>query len=592
LPMWMVTKLKLQMKNKSDAPQSSLLLVTVLSVPWKNFLFVILLAIPWLNPFSRMPSPPMIPWLVSLACVGLALWATPVELRLNSVSRKVLAFFGLNALYLALHMLRLNSLPAALAGLVAWSSVLAMAYVSASLLIANQAAIRALAAMWLVVALISVVMALLQYLRMEYWFDPWISQSGIGVAFANLRQRNLFASLCGIGLLALLYVRQSDKNYGERLDNPITSKYQLNLAATSWNSVWPWLAVVALAIGNGLSASRTGALQWLLITAMVICWRKSLRSDVRTLGYGALAIYVLVELLMPWFADAVGNINAGIWGRMQEGVSNASRLWMYSNVLDLIAQKPLLGWGWQELSYAQYASHFDKRYAEFLDNAHNLPLHLAVELGTPYAILFCITVAIWVIRAKPWQEKNATRQLAWGVLMLLAVHSLLEYPLWYGPFLMTLGLCVGLLETRLVEHGLTQSQSELAQAVNIFLIGFFLIITVYVTYDYHRVSQIFLGQESRSSMFRNNTWSYAKKSWLFQRKARFAELVNTPVTAQTAPHVLELASDLVHYSPEPRVIQALIESAALLRKDDIVLFHIERYKEVYPKEYANWMTPK
>ena len=74
------------------------------------------------------------------------------------------------------------------------------------------------------------------------------------------------------------------------------------------------------------------------------------------------------------------------------------------------------------------------RFCEIMGNAHNLPLHLAAELGLPLALLVCATLLGLVLRARPWRETDATRQLGWSVLAVIAVHSLLEYPLWYGPF--------------------------------------------------------------------------------------------------------------------------------------------------------------
>ena len=35
--------------------------------------------------------------------------------------------------------------------------------------------------------------------------------------------------------------------------------------------------------------------------------------------------------------------------------------------------------------------------------------------------------------------------VAWSVLALILMHSLVEYPLWYGPFQMAFGLALGLL---------------------------------------------------------------------------------------------------------------------------------------------------
>jgi hypothetical protein len=40
------------------------------------------------------------------------------------------------------------------------------------------------------------------------------------------------------------------------------------------------------------------------------------------------------------------------------------------------------------------------------------------------------------------------------------------------------------------------------------------------------------------------------------------------------------------------VIEALIESAVMLHFDDVAMFHIARYKAVYPTDYAAWSTLK
>jgi hypothetical protein len=420
----------------------------------------------------------------------------------------------------------------------------------------------ALAKIWVIVALVSCFFAMMQYLSLEDWFAPWISPSSDGAAYANLRQRNQFATLCGIGYICILYLRQTAQS---------VNKEQLH---KNNGAIWcRWIALMILAIGNGLSGSRTGAVQWMLLVAVVVLLRNGLRVEVRRLAYGGLGMYALAVAVMPWFAQWVGNSNTGLLGRAQEvSVAGGGRMALYSNVIDLIAMKPWFGWGWRELAYAHYSTHFDVRFVELLDNAHNLPLHLAVELGVPFAVLFCGAVLWWIVRNAPWRETDPTRQLAWGILMLIGVHSMVEYPLWYGPFLMTLGLCLGLLQRPKKEPNRAVVQVFIAQTAIKFIAIVLLCITAYLAFDYHRVSQIYLSESDRSALYR--------------------ELVTTPVTQQTAPHVLELALKLIHFSPEPRVIEPLIESAVMLHFDDIAMFHLERYKAMYPKDYAAWTAQK
>ncbi len=559
----------------------------------RNTVFFIALALPWLNPFSLGPSAGMVPWLVSVACVGVAVLAAPS----GSLSLRLFGFFALNAVYFAAHSLWSGAGWEALAALLAWGCVGLMAWVGAGLAGVGSrdgtgagagadtrsgagmgsGVVRDLAFMWLVVALVSCVLALLQYLSVEQWFAPWISASTDGTAYANLRQRNQFATLCSIGLVALLYLRQTGPLRG--------------------GQAWPWAAAAVLAAGTALSSSRTGALQWLLIGAAMLCWRHSVHRAVRWLCVGALGLYGLAVLAMPWFARWVGNPATGLWGRAQEaGEAGGSRLALYSNVLDLIAQKPWLGWGWRELAYAHYSGVFDVRFVELLDNAHNLPLHLAVELGLPYAAVFCAAVLWWVLRSAPWAEVQPARQLAWAVLLLLGVHSMVEYPLWYGPFIITLGLCLGLLQPLKYASNRPVTQVNTAQTAIKFIAIGLLCLAAYLGYDYHRASQIYLDKAERSARYPSDalggTLGYAQQSWVYQRQAKFAELMVTAVTPQTAAHVLTLALDLVHYSPEPRVIEPLIEAAVMLHFDDVAAVHLARYKAMYPQEYAAWSALK
>ncbi|MDN8612081.1 Wzy polymerase domain-containing protein [Variovorax ginsengisoli] len=119
---------------------------------------------------------------------------------------------------------------------------------------------------------------------------------------------------------------------------------------------------------------------------------------------------------------------------------------LWRNVIDLIALHPWAGWGWGELKFAHYSTLYaGPRFVEILDNAHNLPLHLAVELGIPAALLVCGGLG-WLVRAaRPWREVDPARLMAWGLLAVIVLHSLLEYPLWFGPFQLIFGLCLGFL---------------------------------------------------------------------------------------------------------------------------------------------------
>ncbi|MBP9062061.1 MAG: O-antigen ligase C-terminal domain-containing protein, partial [Rhodoferax sp.] len=260
----------------------------------------------------------------------------------------------------------------------------------------------------------------------------------------------------------------------------------------------------------------------------------------------------------------------------------------------LIVQKPWLGWGWGNLDYAHFITLYPgARFCDILDNAHNLPLHLAVELGLPVAFLVCGT-GLWLVwRTQPWREADPTRQLAWSVLAVILLHSLLEYPLWYGPFQMAFGLSVWMLWR--VEASSSKNTDAFrpvapilfAQAA-IFLIAFI----AYAAWDYHRISQIYLAQNRRAAAYQDNTLEKIQGSWLFKNQVRFAELTTTSLTPANAAHVNSLAKDVLHFSPEGRVIEKLVESAVMLGRDDEALYYLARYRAAFPDSHARWAAKK
>ncbi len=294
---------------------------------------------------------------------------------------------------------------------------------------------------------------------------------------------------------------------------------------------------------------------------------------------------------------------SGLLARLQEsGQGCASRLTLWSNILHLIGEKPWLGWGWGELDHAHFTTLYPgSRFCDILDNAHNLPLHLAVELGVPAAGLLCGLGAWLVWRARPWAQNDPTKHLAWAVLALILLHSLLEYPLWYGPFQVATALCLWLLSS----PGASAQRGDMMReqwhhppatglrpsTTGVAVIGTALLTIAglaYAAWDYHRISQIYLPVKSRSPAYREDTLEKIQASWLFRNQVRFANLTTTELTPQNAAQVNAMAHELLHFSPEGRVVEKLIESAVMLGRDEEALAYSARYRAAFPAEYKLW----
>lgn len=437
---------------------------------------------------------------------------------------------------------------------------------------------RQVATAWIIAACVSTAMAVVQYFGWSEALSPWVSVTHAGEAYANLRQRNQFATLTMIGLAALPFWQ---KEVPEKLGQSLINQRQANVASLT-------LAAL-LGIGNFVSSSRTGGMQLLLLIVLFWQWerrRGAERSSTKVFLTAALA-YILAGLVMPLLAG-LNPAQSGLLGRMQEA-SNicVSRMVLWENVAELIAQKPWFGWGVGELKYAHFITLYSgPRFCDILGNAHNLPLHIAVELGIPLSLLFCGLTLWWLVRARPWQLGSKSQEMAWGVLIVIGLHSMLEYPLWYGPYQLATLLAIWLLwEGKIV---LIQMGHIVTVPLRLKVAICFILIFSCAYWDYWRVSQIYLPSQQRAHMYREDTLEKVSNSWFFQDQVKFAALSITSVDSENAKQIHSLALEMLHFSPEASVVQKLIESADLLGYDEEVRYFSKRFQVAFPEEFANW----
>ena len=499
---------------------------------------------PWLIPIQGGGLPPAAAIAKALLVLLLVLpWVNPFELGpMAGAEQYLLSLVGLTALLL-----------------VSWWSENSL-----------SETMQWLALSWLVAALLSTVFAVIQYAGLAHHLTPWVSLAPPGTVYANLRQRNHFASLISLGLVALIWLA----GHFARDDSKLA---------------WAWAPMAAwLGFGNGLSASRTGLLEWLLVLGLFgLLWRRNQAPNLQRLLVAAVLGFLFALLVLPM----LGLVDPGLVARFQRDPAGcASRLALWSNVLHLIGQQPLTGWGWGGLIYAQFITLFPGlRFCGMLDNAHNLPLQLAVEFGLPAAALVCGYVLWKLVLARPWAEQNRQRQWAWAGLAVIGLHSLLEYPLNYGPFqLAALGCLLALLPTSSDPASRWGRFWRLAAAWRVGVAVGVLALAAFATQCYLQVRSYYPPSGQRLAPFAQGYMAVQPRPWLFGEWLDFAEVANTPVTDANATHMLALSERVVQWRPVPAIIEPLLRSAVLAQRHDLALAYVERYKAAYPGEYAEW----
>lgn len=422
----------------------------------------------------------------------------------------------------------------------------------------------------------SSVLAFIQYFDYEDSFGIWIASTPPGHAVANVHQTNMLATLLACGLWALWYLVKVHK------------------LVPALAALFGAFVVTAMAA----TASRTGMVHLFLLCGVAIYWSPS-RRKVAVLSSIALGVtYLLMAQLLPWLMDVLRGIqiDRDLIGRFSGDAGCASRWVVWDNVFHLIRLMPWLGWGTGELMYAQYITPFEGlRYCQKMSNAHNLFLHIAVTMGLPFAAFCFALTAAALLKTRPWLCVSPTQQFGWGVLLVIAFHSMVEYPVWFGVFQILVAMVILLI---VADGGRLQAERNGEQVIDKgqrhwTVVSFaILVLLSLVFWDYLKVSQLYLPQQWRLAQYKEDTLNRTRDTILFKSHVLIAQVVTTPVTAANAEAVLAGGLEALRTAPDPRVIKQVIAAATMAGQNDLARLHSVRFEAAWPKDYAEWRTTK
>lgn len=270
---------------------------------------------------------------------------------------------------------------------------------------------------------LSAVIAVIQVFLPSWADGTVIARSGlVGRAVGNLRQPNHLSTVLLWGLIWWVPLAQR------------SARQPGQARALAWSAL-----AALMVLGVVLTASRTGTVGIVLLALWGLVDRRLL-PRVRWSLVAAPLVYLLFWALMAAWAHHTQHTFGGEV-RLAEGDLSASRFGIWSNTLALIRAQPWTGVGWGEFNFAWTLTPFPGRPVAFFDHSHNLPLNLLVELGLPLGglvlglLLLALGQAGWCAWTRQGED-GATARAAFMTVLLVGLHSLLEYPLWYAYFLL------------------------------------------------------------------------------------------------------------------------------------------------------------
>ena len=387
---------------------------------------------------------------------------------------------------------------------------------------------------WLVAGVLNLGIGLVQVFAPDWPDGEWIAASGIvGRAVGNLRQPNHLSSLLlwsAIAAVALLQLRRVPRALGIA-------------------------AFAAMIFGVVLTASRTG----LVSVGVLALWGlldRRLSRPARALLLSAPVLYALAWFGMARWAEFSQHTFGGA-ARLAETDVSGSRFGIWGNTLSLIRAQPWTGVGYGEFNLAWSLTPFPGRPTAFFDHTHNLPLQLGVELGLPLAGLILLLLLWGLARMAllAWRadgDDAVTRRTALMFVLMISLHSLLEYPLWYAYFLLPAAWAFGF------GMGLPQGAAALRRGVPLLApAGAALtLLAAFAVWDYTRVVAVFSAADGAPPLAQRI--EQGQRSVFFAHHADYAA-----ATTETEGRVRERAfAGAAHYLLDTRLMMAWADELA------------------------------
>ncbi|MBN8491344.1 MAG: O-antigen ligase C-terminal domain-containing protein [Burkholderiales bacterium] len=420
---------------------------------------------------------------------------------------------------------------------------------------------------WVLAGVLSALVGALQVFAPSLPDGNWIARSGLpGRAVGNLRQPNHLSSLLlwsAMALVPLLELGRVRRGIG-------------------------WALFAALVLGVVLTASRTGVLGIGLLALWGLLDRRLSRSTRLLLVLSPL-LYLLAWLGLAAWAEASQHAFGGE-ARLAEADLSGSRFGIWANTLALIRQQPWTGVGLGEFNLAWTLTPFPGRPVAFFDHTHNLPLQLAVELGLPLAALVIglLLAALWQVWQRARVDDDAsslTRRTAWMMVLLIALHSQLEYPLWYAYFLLPaawlLGYGLGRPATTAAAAAAAASSTRPLLVAGVLLaIGGALSLA-----DYARVAMIFAAPSDGTPLA--HRIADGQRSWLFSHHASYAAVTVDDRLPASDPAF----ADAPHYLLDARLMMAWARALERSGEHDKARYVAQRLREFRNPQADEFFEP-
>lgn len=401
---------------------------------------------------------------------------------------------------------------------------LAAAYVTGLLLARRDdvALAELLAWLFLVGALISTFIALVQWLRIG-GLGLWVMDLKPGSRpYSNIAQFNNLASLLVLGLASVVFLFE---------------RFRLEDFSAS-------VCGAVLIFGVAMTQSRT---PWVALAVLLMWWawkrrRIGLRASPRVL-FVATASYAILVFSWPTLAKFL-YLGAST---LDERFSAGLRPVVWRQLLEATRISPWHGFGWNQVSVAQVHVAQDYPSSVLVEHSHNILLDILLWNGIPIGAILIAATAYWGL-SRALRCRSLATWFALLVVAIVSVHGMLEFPLEYAYFLFPVGIAAGLVDAQqqpLPRLGLSPKVAGLIVASAIGVLSW-----VWIEYDVAEKAHRAMRYES-ARIGHPPTADLVPKLVLLSQLREFIRFARTQARAGMKPEEIEWMRRVAYRYPYP-----------------------------------------
>ena len=319
-----------------------------------------------------------------------------------------------------------------------------------------------------IAALLSAMVGLLQWLKLDEYWGIYAVQTDVGdPVMGNLAQPNQLGTLLLMGIVAFAYV------YERRV---------IGLSTLAMGTSFLTTILV-------LTHSRAGMVGVLAVGAFLLAKRPSMNFRISAWQIVAwMGLFVLMSLASPYVDQA---LLLSVDREPLFTVNGRTLIWLQA--LEGIRSAPWTGYGWNQSFSAISVGAIDHPGVLIATYAHNILLDILAWNGVPMGLALIGLGGFWFC-SRLYRVSGIAGTYAMACLLPFTLHSMVELSFAYAYFLLAAGLLMGVVEASLTGTGAWKLRRYLVGSA----LAIWVIVGICIAYEY-----MLIEEDVRVTRFQN-----------------------------------------------------------------------------------------